>query len=44
MHVEKNIIESIYGALLGIEGKNKDIDKAQIDLQNMNFRHALHFK
>ena len=37
MHVEKNISESIYGTLLGIEGRNKDTDKAQIGLQNMNF-------
>ena len=44
MHVEKNINESIYGTLLGIKGKNKDIDKARIDLQNMNFRHTLHLK
>ena len=44
MHVEKNISESTYGTLLGIEGKNKDTDKAQIDLQNMNFRHTLHLK
>ena len=33
MHVEKNISESTYGTLLGIEGKNKDTDKAWIDLQ-----------
>ena len=44
MHVEKNISESTYGTMLGIEGKNKDTDKAQIDLQNMNFRHTLHLK
>ncbi|XP_075654732.1 uncharacterized protein LOC142624887 [Castanea sativa] len=44
MHMEKNISESTYGTLLGIEGKNKDTDKAQIDLQNMNFRHTLHLK
>ena len=44
MHVEKNISESIYSTLLGIEGKNKDTDKARIDLQNMNFRHTLHLK
>ena len=25
MHVEKNISESTYGTLLGIEGRNKDI-------------------
>ena len=44
MHVEKNISESTYSTLLGIEGRNKDTDKAQIDLQNMNFRHTLHLK
>ena len=40
MHVKKNISESTYGTLLGIEGRNKDTNKAQIDLQNMNFRHV----
>ena len=44
MHVEKNISESTNGTLLGIEGKNKDMDKAQIYLQNMNCRHPLHLK
>ena len=44
IHVEKNINESTYSTLLGIKGKNKDINKAQIDLQNMNFRHTLHLK
>ena len=44
IHVEKNISESTYDTLLGIEGKNKDTDKARIDLQNMNFRHTLHLK
>ena len=44
MHVEKNISESTYGTLLGIKGRNKDIDKARIDLQNMNFKHTLHLK
>ena len=44
MHVEKNISENTYGTLLGIEGRNKDTDKARIDLQNMNFRHMLHLK
>ena len=44
VHVEKNISESTYGTLLGIEGKNKDTDKTLIDLQNMNFRHTLHLK
>ena len=44
MYVEKNISENTYGTLLGIEEKNKDTDKAWIDLQNMNFRHTLHLK
>ena len=44
MHVEKNINECTYGTLLGTEGKNKDTDKVRIDLQNMNFMHALHLK
>ena len=44
MHVKKNISESTYGTLLGIEGRNKDIDKAEINLQNMNSRHTLRLK
>ncbi|KAK9983801.1 hypothetical protein SO802_033326 [Lithocarpus litseifolius] len=44
MHMEKNISESTYGTLLGIEGRNKDTSKAWIDLQIMNFRHTLHLK
>ena len=44
MYVEKNISENTYGTLLGIEEKNKDTDKAWIELQNMNFRHTLHLK
>ena len=44
MHVKKNISESTYGTLLGIEGKNKATNKVRIDLQNMNFRHTLHLK
>ena len=44
LYVEKNINESTYGTLLGIKERNKDTNKAQIDLQNMNFRHMLHLK
>ena len=44
MHVEKNISKNTYGTFLGIEGKNKDTNKARIDLENMNFRHTLHLK
>ena len=44
MHVEKNISESTFGTLLGIEGKNKDADKARKDLKNMGIRSVLHLK
>ena len=43
-YVEKNISESTLGALLGIEGKNKDIDKACKDLKNIGIRSVLHLK
>ena len=42
MHVEKNISESTFKTLLGIERKNKDIDKARKDLKNMGIRSVLH--
>ena len=42
MHMENNINESTYGTLLGIEGRNKDTNKARV--QNMNFRHMLHLQ
>ena len=44
MHVEKNISESTFRTLLGIEGKNKDTDKTRKDLKNMNIRSVLHFQ
>ena len=44
MHVEKNISESTFGTLLGIEGKNKDTDKARKDLKNMGIRSVLHLQ
>ena len=44
MHVEKNISESIFGTMLGIDGKNKDTEKAQMDLETMNIREMLHLE
>ena len=44
MHVEKNISESTFGTMLGIDGKNKDSDKARMDLKKMNIRQDLHLK
>ena len=44
MHVEKNISESTFKTLLGIERKNKDIDKACKDLKNMGIRRVLHLQ
>ena len=44
MHVEKNISESTFGIMLGIDGKNKDIDKAWMDLEKMNIREILHLE
>jgi hypothetical protein len=44
MHVEKNISESTFGTMLGIDGKNKDTDKARMDLKKMNIRQELHLK
>jgi len=42
MHIEKNIGESILGTLLGIDGKCKDDEKAQLDLQNLRIRKDQH--
>jgi hypothetical protein len=44
MHVEKNISESTFGTMLGIDGKNKDTDKARMDLERMNIREMLHLE
>nr|XP_051215102.1 uncharacterized protein LOC127332797 [Lolium perenne] len=42
MHIEKNVCENIYGTLLGIDGKSKDILKARLDLEQMKIRKELH--
>jgi len=42
MHIEKNICESILGTLLQIEGKSKDSEKAQLDMEHLGIRHDQH--
>ncbi|XP_058185780.1 uncharacterized protein LOC131303006 [Rhododendron vialii] len=42
MHIIKNIIESIIGTLLGIDGKSKDGLNAHKDMQHLEIRHDLH--
>lgn len=41
MHVLKNISEAICGTMLGIEGKNKDTDKARNDMEDRGIRKEL---
>ncbi|GMP36406.1 hypothetical protein CsSME_00008546 [Camellia sinensis var. sinensis] len=41
MHVEKNFSENDFGTMLGIDGKNKDTDKALLDLEDMGIRKEL---
>ncbi|KAF7139945.1 hypothetical protein RHSIM_Rhsim06G0120600 [Rhododendron simsii] len=38
MHCEKNFSENIVGTMLGIDGKNKDTDKARKDLEDKGIR------
>lgn len=42
MHIEKNICDNILGTLLSIDGKNKDTDKARLDLEKIKIRKNLH--
>ncbi|XP_028078125.1 uncharacterized protein LOC114279733 [Camellia sinensis] len=44
MHIEKNICDNLVGTLLSIDGKNKDTDKAHLDLEDMRIRKELHLK
>ncbi|XP_026393683.1 uncharacterized protein LOC113288780 [Papaver somniferum] len=44
MHVEKNICDNIVGTMLGIDGKNKDTEKARLDFEDMNIRKELHLR
>ncbi|KAF7141455.1 hypothetical protein RHSIM_Rhsim06G0076200 [Rhododendron simsii] len=41
MHVEKNFGEALWETMLGIEGKNKDTDKARNDLEDRGIRKEL---
>ena len=44
MHIEKNICDNLLGTLLDIKGKNKDTEKARLDLEKMKFRKELHIR
>ncbi|XP_026416083.1 uncharacterized protein LOC113311461 [Papaver somniferum] len=44
MHTEKNICDNIVGTLLNLDKKNKDTEKARLDLADMNIRKELHLK
>lgn len=44
MHIEKNICDNFLGTLLNIERKNKDTEKARMDLEKLNIRPNLHLK
>ncbi|CAL5403721.1 unnamed protein product [Camellia sinensis] len=44
MHIEKNICDNVVGTLLSVDGKNKDTDKARLDLEDMKIRKELHLK
>ncbi|XP_057482036.1 uncharacterized protein LOC130768967 [Actinidia eriantha] len=41
MHGEKNFSENLIGTMLGIDGKNKDTDKARKDLEDKGIRKEL---
>ncbi|GMP85118.1 hypothetical protein CsSME_00038407 [Camellia sinensis var. sinensis] len=42
MHIEKNVIDNVYGTLLNLDGKTKDNLKARLGLQEMGIRRELH--
>lgn len=42
--ISRKICDSVLGTLMSIEGKNKDTDKARLDLADMNIRKELHLK
>ncbi|XP_028110617.1 uncharacterized protein LOC114309116 [Camellia sinensis] len=44
MHIEKNICDNVIGTLLSIDGKNKDTDKARLDLEDMRICKELYLK
>jgi hypothetical protein len=42
MHMEKNVMDNIFGTLLDIKGKTKDNLEVRKDLQEMGLRPTLH--
>ncbi|KAH7862298.1 hypothetical protein Vadar_002621 [Vaccinium darrowii] len=44
MHIGKNILDNLLGTLMGIDGKNKDTEKARKDLEDQQIRKELHLK
>ena len=44
MHVEKNFSENTFGTMLAINGKNRDTDKARLDLEDWGIRQELHLQ
>ncbi|XP_028087696.1 uncharacterized protein LOC114288392 [Camellia sinensis] len=44
MHIEKNICDNVVGTLLSVDGKNKNTDKARLDLEDMKIGKELHLK
>ncbi|XP_028067200.1 uncharacterized protein LOC114270011 [Camellia sinensis] len=44
MYIEKNICDNLMGTLLNVDGKNKDTEKAWIDLENLKIRKELHLQ
>ncbi|CAL8121367.1 unnamed protein product [Prunus armeniaca] len=41
MHVEKNVLDTLVGTILDIEGKTKDTIKARLDLERIGIRRGL---
>ena len=44
MHIEKNICDNLLGTILNMDGKNKDTEKARLDLEDMGIRAELHLQ
>ncbi|KAF7114877.1 hypothetical protein RHSIM_RhsimUnG0071800 [Rhododendron simsii] len=44
MHIGKNICDNLVGTSLGIDGKNKDTEKARKDMEDQKIRKELHLK
>jgi hypothetical protein len=42
MHIDKNVMDNIFGTILDIKGKMKDNLEAQKDLFEMGLRPTLH--